>query len=84
MIKFFFSIIAIVFFLVLAIVLYFVWLVRKTKSQIDEAGKRFEREQRRQQQRTDSGVRMEGTGQKKNNQKIFGDDEGEYVDFEEE
>ena len=48
MIKFFFSIIAIVFFLVLAIVLYFVWLVRKTKSQIDEAGKRFEREQRRQ------------------------------------
>ncbi|MBR5653085.1 MAG: DUF4834 family protein [Prevotella sp.] len=82
--KFFFSIIAIVLFLCVAGILYFVWMVRKTKQQIDEAGQRFERERRRQQGQTD-GVRMEGNSQKKShNQKIFADDEGEYVDFEEE
>ena len=84
-IKFLFYILALFVCFCFAGVLFFVWMVRKTKRQIDEAGDRLERERRRQQQRSDSGVRMEGADKKKSQgQKIFADDEGEYVDFEEE
>ena len=65
-------------------VLFFVWMARKTKRQIDELGNRMGREQQRRQ---DGNIHMNGqqsSKQKQKEQKIFGDDEGEYVDFEEE
>ncbi len=80
--KFLFYILVLFVAFCLAGVLFFVWMARKTKRQIDEMGQRMGHAR---QERQGSGVRMEGQSKNKGSErKIFSDDEGEYVDFEEE
>ncbi len=80
--KFLFYILVLFVAFCLAGVLFFVWMARKTKRQIDEMGQRMGQAR---QERQGSGVRMGGQSKNKGSErKIFSDDEGEYVDFEEE
>lgn len=63
-------------------VLFFVWMARKTKRQIDEMGQRMGQTHQRRQ---DGDIHMDKPREpKQKDRKIFSDDEGEYVDFEEE
>ncbi len=83
MFKFLFSIFIFVVVVVFIIIAYFVWMFWKMRQKMSHLSERAA-EQRRERERAargdDVSMRQEGRQQ----QKIFADDEGEYVDFEEE
>ncbi|MBR5688502.1 MAG: DUF4834 family protein [Prevotella sp.] len=85
MIKFIFSLIGILVLGALFLILYFVWMFWKMRQKMNELSKRAA-EQRRQRERAARGdnVSMDEKAAQKQQQKIFADDEGEYVEFEEE
>ena len=85
MLKFFFSIIGIAVLFALFVILYFVWMFWKMRQKMNELSERAA-EQRRQRERSAQGdsVSMDERSAQKKQQKIFADDEGEYVEFEEE
>lgn len=85
MIKFILSFIGFILLIGFLIVLYFVWMFWKMRQKMNDLGQRAA-EQRRQRERAARGeeVTMNEQAAQKQQQKIFAEDEGEYVEFEEE
>ena len=78
MLKFFLLLIASSILFVLGAILYFVWWVRSTKRRFDRLA------QGQQAQQQARSKRRQHTRQSTQKKKIIAEDEGEYVDFEEE
>lgn len=78
MLKFLLTIIAMSVLFVLGAILYFVWWVRNTKQRFDRLA------QGQQAQQQARSQRRQHTRQSTQKKKIIAEDEGEYVDFEEE
>lgn len=78
MLKFLLTIIAMSVLFVLGAILYFVWWVRSTKRRFDRLA------QGQQAQQQARSQRRQHTRQSTQKKKIIAEDEGEYVDFEEE
>ncbi len=78
MLKFLLTIIAMSVLFVLGAILYFVWWVRNTKRRFDRLA------QGQQAQQQARSQRRQHTRQSTQKKKIIAEDEGEYVDFEEE
>ena len=85
MLKFLLSLLGFIVLFIFLIVLYFVWMFWKMRQKMNDLGQRAA-EQRRQRERAARGeeVTMNEQDAQKQQQKIFADDEGEYVEFEEE
>lgn len=85
MFKFLLSFLGFIVLFIFLIVLYFVWMFWKMRQKMNDLGQ-CAAEQRRQRERAARGeeVTMNEQAAQKQQQKIFADDEGEYVEFEEE
>lgn len=78
MLKFLLTIIAMSVLFVLGAILYFVWWVRNTKQRFDRLANGQQAQQQARSQR------RQHTRQSTQKKKIIAEDEGEYIDFEEE
>ena len=81
MFKFLFSIFAFVVVVIFIVIAYFVWMFWKMRKKMSDLNERAA-EQRRQREHASRGEDVSMRPEKQ--QKIFAEDEGEYVEFEEE
>ncbi len=82
MLKFLLTIIALSVLFVLGAILYFVWWVRNTKQRFDRLAQGQQAQQRQANRK--SAYQQQSKQQSNKGKKIFAEDEGEYIDFEEE
>ena len=83
MLKFLFSFLSFGLIIIFLVVIYFVWMFWKMRKKMNELSERAAQQRQRERAARGDNVSMADENQSQK-EKIFAEDEGEYVDFEEE
>lgn len=81
--KFLFSFLSFGLIIIFLVVIYFVWMFWKMRKKMNELSERAAQQRQRERAARGDNVSMADENQSQK-EKIFAEDEGEYVDFEEE
>ena len=81
--KFLFSFLSFGLIIIFLVVIYFVWVFWKMRKKMNELSERAAQQRQRERAARGDNVSMADENQSQK-EKIFAEDEGEYVDFEEE